>query len=96
MSKTNKQARWPSQMDKPDGKARRQSQTGKSGSQTKWPMQISKPNDYVCKLGYLTPCDSFSSYHTTQVFSMSKRINCQNTGLIYLVKCTTCESSYLG
>ena len=51
---------------------------------------------YVCKLGYLTPCDSFSSYHTTQVFSMSKKITCQNTGLIYLAECTTCESSYVG
>ena len=36
---------------------------------------------HVCKLGYLTPCDSFSTYHTTQVFSMGKRITCQNTDL---------------
>ena len=27
---------------------------------------------------------------------MSKRITCQNTGLIYLVECITCESSYVG
>ena len=32
----------------------------------------------------------------TQVFSMSKRITFQNTGLIYLVECKTCESSYVG
>ena len=51
---------------------------------------------YVCKLGYLTPCSSFSSYHTTQVFSMSKRISCQNVGIIYLAECITRESSFIG
>ena len=33
-------------------------------------------------MGYLTPCDSFTSYHTTQVFSIGKRITCQPTGLM--------------
>ena len=47
-------------------------------------------------MGYLTPCDSFTSYHTTQVFSISKRITCQSTGLIYLAECITCESSCVG
>ena len=51
---------------------------------------------YVCKMGYLTPCDSFTSYHTTQVFSIGKRITCQSTGLIYLAECITCESSCVG
>ena len=36
------------------------------------------------------------SYHTTQVFSISKRITCQSTGLIYLAECITCESSCVG
>ena len=51
---------------------------------------------YVCKMGYLTPCDSFTSYHTTQVLSIGKRITCQSTGLIYLAECITCESSCVG
>ena len=42
---------------------------------------------YVCKMGYLTPCDSFTSYHTTQVFSI---------GLIYLAECITCVCSFVG
>ena len=41
----------------------------------------------VCKMGYLTPCESFTSYHTTQVFSI---------GLIYLAECITCKSSCVG
>ena len=51
---------------------------------------------YVCKMGYLTPSDSFTSYHTTQVFSIGKRIACQSTRLIYLAECITCESSCVG
>ena len=51
---------------------------------------------YVCKLGYLTPCDSFTSYHTTQVFSISKHITCQDKGIIYLADCITCESNTVG
>ena len=51
---------------------------------------------YVCKMGNLTPCDSFTSYHTTQVFSIGKRITCQSTGLIYLAECITCKSSCEG
>ena len=51
---------------------------------------------YCCKLGYLSPCDSFSSFHTTQVFSINKRITCQDVGLIYLADCITCESSCVG
>ena len=44
-------------------------------------------------MGYLTLCDGFTSYHTTQVFSIGKRITYQSTGLIYLAECITCESS---
>ena len=51
---------------------------------------------YVCKLGYLTPCGSFTSYHTTQVFNISKELSCQSIGLIYLAECITCESSCVG
>ena len=35
-------------------------------------------------------------YHTTQVLSISKRIRCKSTGLIYLAECITCESSCVG
>ena len=38
-------------------------------------------------------CDSFTSYHTTQIFSIGKRITCQSTGLIYLAECITCISN---
>ena len=48
---------------------------------------------YVCKMVYLTPCYSFTSY---QVFSIGKRITCQSTGLIYLAECITCVSSCVG
>ena len=51
---------------------------------------------YVCKVGYLTPCDSFTSYHTTQIFKISKQLSCQSIGLIYLAECITCESSCVG
>ena len=42
---------------------------------------------YVCKMGYLTPCDSFTNCNTTQVLIISKHITCQCTGLIYLAEC---------
>ena len=51
---------------------------------------------YVCKLGYLTPCDSFTSYHTTQVISISKHVTCQDKEIIYLADCITCESNTVG
>ena len=51
---------------------------------------------YICKVGYLTPCDSFTSYHTTQIFKISKQLSCQSIGLIYLAECITCESSCVG
>ena len=51
---------------------------------------------YCCKLGYLTPCESFSSYHTTQVFNISVTATCQSVGLIYLAECITCETSCVG
>ena len=47
-------------------------------------------------MGYLKPCDSLTSYHTTQVFSIGKRITCQSTGLIYLAEFITCENSCKG
>ena len=53
-------------------------------------------NCYVCKMGYLTPCDSFTSYYTTQVFSIGKRVTCQCTGLIYLAEYIKCERSCVG
>ena len=51
---------------------------------------------YCCKLGYLTPCEGFSSYHTTQVFNINKSITCQSVGVIYLAECITCETSCVG
>ena len=51
---------------------------------------------YCCKLGYLTPCEGFSSYHTTQVFNINKIITCQSVGVIYLAECITCETSCVG
>ena len=51
---------------------------------------------YCCKSKFLTPCDSFTSYHTDQVFKFKKKITCQSTGLIYLAECITCEVSDIG
>ena len=51
---------------------------------------------YCCKYQFLTPCDSFTSFHTDQVFGFNKKITCQSTGLIYLAECVTCEVSDIG
>ena len=51
---------------------------------------------YCCRLGYLTPCGSFTSYHTNQIFTIEKAITCQSMGLIYLAECVTCETSCVG
>ena len=51
---------------------------------------------YCCKKGYLSPCTSFTSFHTEQVFSHTQTISCQDVGLIYLAECITCEISNVG
>ena len=51
---------------------------------------------YVCKQGYLTPCEEYTSFHTDQIFYMKKRITCQSTGLIYLMECVSCRVSDVG
>ena len=51
---------------------------------------------YCCKAGYLTPCESFSTFHTDQVFNIKKKITCQSTGLIYLAECISCKISDVG
>ena len=51
---------------------------------------------YVCRFGLLTPCSSYTSYHTDQVFSINKVVSCQSTNLIYLAECVTCEQSDIG
>lgn len=51
---------------------------------------------YCCKKNYLTPCTSFTSYHTEQVFSHTQYVSCQSLGLIYLAECITCEISNVG
>ena len=51
---------------------------------------------YVCKQKFLSPCPQFSSYHSEQVFPITKYLSCQSTNLIYLMECNTCKQSYVG
>ncbi len=51
---------------------------------------------YVCKQKFLSPCAQFTSYHSEQIFTISKKLNCQSTNLIYLIECNTCKQSYIG
>ena len=51
---------------------------------------------YCCKNNFLTPCFNFSSYHSEQVFPITKKLSCQSTNLIYLMECVTCKQSYVG
>ena len=70
--------------------------TLESNSQENLPGCVPCCRCYVCTLEFLTPCDSFTSYHTTQVFSITKHISRQDKGLIYLADCITCESNTVG
>ena len=51
---------------------------------------------YVCKQKFLSPCVQFSSYHSEQVFPITKKLSCQSVNLIYLMECNTCKQSYVG
>ena len=51
---------------------------------------------YVCKQKFLSPCVQFSSYHSEQIFPITKKLNCQSVNLIYLMECNTCKQSYVG
>ena len=51
---------------------------------------------YVCNQNFLSPCTDFSSYHSRQIFSITKNLNCQSKNLIYLMECNTCKLSYVG
>ncbi len=45
---------------------------------------------------FLNITDTFTSFHTNQVFSFSSNISCKTEGLIYIIDCITCKISYVG
>ena len=51
---------------------------------------------YVCRNKFLTPCSQFTSYHSEQIFYITKKLTCQSTNIIYLMECNTCKRSTVG
>ena len=50
---------------------------------------------YMCRK-YLNLTNSFSSFHTNQIFRLSSNISCKTEGLIYVIDCISCKVSYVG
>ena len=49
----------------------------------------------LCK-NYLRPCKSFSSYHTNREFPIIDDLDCNTTGVIYLINDHICKRSSVG
>ena len=50
---------------------------------------------YMCKF-FLLEGNTFTSYHTSQVFAHKSKILCSEEGVIYIINCNTCLVSYTG
>ena len=49
----------------------------------------------MCK-NYLKQCTTFSSFHTNSVFTIRDEVDCDTTGVVYLINDLTCKRSSVG
>ena len=49
----------------------------------------------LCK-NYLKTCTTFSSYHTNSEFTLNENVDCNTTGVVYLINDVICKRSSVG